>query len=214
VCEFLLACATKRYPLTHAEGKVQAAQFILPTVAKVPNAMLRMEYVRLIAQRLDLDEAAVSEELRKVKPRELQPVRQRRPAAREPASGAQELFVALRLDAPARWDSVKEEDLLEQLGDGRLRRLVDMLTEWRAVTPQAPSPAQVISRLSDPEAAALVSRLVQLVLTIGDKEAAWRTCMQRLRGAARTRHLSHLETQLRRAQQSARDQEFARLLAD
>lgn len=216
VCEFLLTCATKRAPISSAESKVKAAQFILPTVAKVPNAMLRMEYVRLIAQRLDLDEAAVTEELRKAKPRQpdATPVAVR-PAARAPVPGAQELFVALLLEQPARWDLVKDEAFMEQISDPGLRQLLHAVAEWRLLNnDDAPRPAQLISRLADPEAASLVSRLVQLVQTLADQEQAWRTCLQRLRAEARTRYLSHLETQLRSAQQSGREQDVARLLAD
>ena len=57
VFETLMDTAMKRFATDRIEGKVEAAQFVLPTLAKVPDAMLRSEYVRQLAERLTLDEA-------------------------------------------------------------------------------------------------------------------------------------------------------------
>ena len=63
IFDFLVETAHRRYALQsrsrNTEDTVAAAQFILPTIAKVPNAMLRSEYVRMLAERLHLDEEAL-----------------------------------------------------------------------------------------------------------------------------------------------------------
>jgi len=212
VVEFLIACATKRYNLRDPEEKADAAQLILPTIAKVPNAILRKEYVRLIANRLDLDEAAVLEELGKVKPRIAAPPTA--PERRSPIQGAERLLTALLLDEPARWDAVKGEPLLEQISDARLRRILEVVCEMRAMNHSEPTPAKVISRLAGEELGGLVSELVELAHVTPSKDEALRECVKRLTVDARKRQLATLREQIRTAQQLGHEQELARLLAN
>lgn len=214
VLECLIRTARSRYDLRSAEGKVQAAQFVLPTVANVPNAMLRTEYVRLLSQRLALDEGAVAEELRKVQPRSAQPVAPRRPPRKaERAQGAERMLTALVLDQPARWDEVVRAELLASLTDARLQRIVAVIGEMRAVSPtDDPGPAQVISRLGDEEAAAVVSELVQLAQSVTHQDQAFQECVRRLQSKARQAQLAGLHTQLQAAQQAGRERDVAELL--
>ncbi len=214
VLEFLMSCAAKRSSLRTAEGKVQAAQFILPTVANVPNAMLRREYVRLLAERLHLDEQAISEELRKVKPRAFQPPVVRRAGASKPLSGAERMLVALLLDQPSRWEAVKDEAFMEAFDDPRLRQIVDVLGSLRTASSQDPTPAQVISRLAEADVAPVVSELVELAQSVPAKDEAFRECLRRLRLDVRKRELTQLEAQIRLAQGVGQEQEMARLLTN
>jgi len=220
VVDFLLACATTRYNLRDVEEKVHAAQFILPTIAKIPNAMRRTEYVRRIAERLRLDEGAVAEELQKVKPRSLQLAR---PLARSrsiPAQGAERLLVALILDEPTRWDAIKGEPFVSQFSDERLRQIVAVVGELREAHHGKLTPAQVISRLNDEtavpglsgEPGRLVSELVQLGDSVSNKDGAFQDCIKRLQASARKRQLDQLSEQIKAAEQGGQDQEIKRLL--
>ncbi|MBI3324994.1 MAG: DNA primase, partial [Candidatus Omnitrophica bacterium] len=187
VLEFLLAIAVKRYRARTVEEKVQAAQFMLPTLAKIPNAMLRAEYVRALADRLHLDERAVVAELGKAQPRHFSPRSSGPPTSSlarrpTPTHGVERLFTALLLDQPAKWDAVKDEVPVEGLSDERLQRIVSILGTLRAAQEHDPTPAQVISRLTEEtEMAPLVSELVQLAQNEPAKEEAFRKCVQRLK---------------------------------
>ncbi len=207
--EFLLACAKKRYAIHDAEEKVRAAQFILPTIAKVPNAMLRVEYLRVLADRLGLDERAVAEELEKVQPRRLEDA----PGSgrRHSVQGAERLLTALILDHPARWDAARREQVADQISDGRLRHILAMVSELQAAG-HTPTPAQLISRLADAEASSLVSELVQSAQSVPHPDDAFRECLGRVRADAQKRKLSQLREQIRTAQQFGHEDEVARLL--
>jgi len=210
VFDFLVMCAAKRYNLHDPEDKVQAAQMILPTIAKVPNAMLRAEYVRLLADRLDLDEQAVRDELGKVQPRSL-----REPSGLERRTllqGAERLLTALILDEPSRWALVKQDGVFELMTDGRLRRIVAVICEMQDAEQGTPTAAKVISRLTSEEMAGLVSELVQLARSVPAKEEALRECVQRLRSDARKQDLTNLREQLRAAEQRGEAHEVEQLL--
>jgi len=213
VLEWLIRAATNRYDIRSAEGKVRAAQFVLPTVATVPNAMLRAEYVRLLAERFVLQEHAVAEELRKIQPRTAQPVEGRVPR-REGArlQGAERMVAALVLDQPSRWDAVERAQLLSAITDEQLRRIVAAVGEMRAMSHADPTPAQVISRFADDEPAVMVAELVQLAQTVAHRDQAFQECVRRLKSKARQERLAGLQTKLATAQQAGRERDVSELL--
>lgn len=213
VLEFLIRCAITRYDIRRAEGKVQAAQFVLPTVANVPNAMLRTEYVRLLADRFTLDEQAVAEELRKIKPRTTALTAHRPvPRATPGAQGAERMLAALVLDQPSRWQEVERARIMDAVTDAQLRRILMTVGDMRAIAQTDPTPAQVISRLAEDEVSAVVSELVQLAESVAHHDQAFQECVRRLRLRARQEQLTELQTQLTAAQQAGQEHDVAELL--
>jgi len=228
--EFLTACAAKRYNLRHPDDKVRAAQSVLATIARVPNAMLRAEYVRLLADRLNVNAQAMAQELEKVRLHASSPP-PRGPAAppragsstngtaaaapvqrRTGGQSAEQLFTALVLDQPARWDTLQGEIVLEDITDRRYRRILDVICELRAQGRAQPTPAQVISRLRDDEAGALVSDLVGVAQAEPGQDEALRKCVQRLRRDALQRQREQVREQIRVAQELGSEDEYKRLL--
>jgi len=63
--EYLTDRALATHNIKTPEGKVGAANAVLPYLAKVPNPMLRAELANRLAQRLRLDERLLAEELRR-----------------------------------------------------------------------------------------------------------------------------------------------------
>ena len=63
--DYLTERAAGQHDLTKPEGRVAAANAVLPYLAKVPNGMLRAQLAHSLALRLRLDERSVHEELRR-----------------------------------------------------------------------------------------------------------------------------------------------------
>lgn len=218
IFEFLVDIARKRYPFAETEGKVRAAQFVLPTIAKIPDSMLRSEYVRLLAERLRLDEAAVAEELAKVKPRTVSavPLRQggRPPGARLTAHGPEQLLTALVVDDPSRWATVETAGVsIADVTDPTLRRVLKVLCEMTGAQ-RTVTPAQVAARLSESEDDAAVAELVALAQATTAQEEALERCIRRLQDEAQRRLLEQLRQQIHAAQEAGHDMEVQRLLAE
>jgi len=214
IFEALVEAALRRFPAATTEGKVSAAQFVLPTIARVPDAMLRREYVRMLAERLRLDEAAVAEELAKVQPRSASLGEAPAPkAASAPAvaQGLERLLVALVLDDPARLLEAQPPVRVEDVGDPHLRRILAVVCEL-AASGRPVSPAHVVSRLSGEGEGPLVSALVELAHSIPAKAEAFADGVRRLAAQARRRQLANLRDQIRAAQDAGHDQEVQRLL--
>jgi DNA primase len=64
--DYLTGRAISTHNLTTPEGKVGAANAVLPYLAKVPNPMLRAEMAGRLAERLRLDQRLLRDELRRV----------------------------------------------------------------------------------------------------------------------------------------------------
>ncbi len=216
IFEVLVQSALKRYPGRQTEEKVMAAQFVLPTIANMPNAMLRSEYVRQLADRLHLDEHAVLEELAKVPPRSV--VVSRVPVSRQSmpravARGPERLLTALILDEPARWAQAQGLVSLDDITDETLRAILAVVCELASANHPA-TPAQVISRLSEEGQGELVTALVELAQSVLVKDEAFDDCVTRLQRSRRNRTLAYLRDQLRTAEEAGQEQDVRRLLSD
>ncbi len=215
VLEFLMQTAVRRFPPTTSEARVQAAHCVLPTIAKVPNAMLRSEYVRVLAQRLQLDEAAVTHELSKAQPRALAgrvSDAPRRPAVPPSAQGPERLLTALVLDATERWTQRAHGLSLEDITDPALRRILRVTLE-RDAGDRGSTAAQVISRLAAEGDNEMVSSLVELAQSVAAKETAFDDCVRRLRASAERRALEQLRAQIQSAQDAGNEGDVQQLLA-
>ena len=223
VLEFLIRCAGNRHDLRDPDQKVQAAKWILAVVAKIPDAMLRAEYVRLLAARLRLDEAAVADELAKVRRRPADAGRPDTepaitPMASPPSRGAERMLVALVVDQPTRWRTAREHLAPEQLGDPQLRRIMLAIARLREDELAQMTPAQLMSRLTseqtdDQPIDQLISELVQLAQSIPSKDKVLRESLRRLQLDSQKRRLAELRQELHRAQELGREQELERLLS-
>jgi DNA primase len=217
IFDFLVQAATRRHRTDDVEGQVRVARFVLPTIARVPDAMLRREYVRLLAEQLRLDEGAVAEELAKVKPRTVlsgPPGGARASGVRASAPGAERLLTALVLDEPARWRQAEGRIWIDEVTDPSLRRILEVICELEAAGSRA-SPAHVVSRLAETEGlAALVSGLVELAQATAAKDEAFDDCLRRLRASTRRRELAALREQIRAAQGAGHETELQRLLTE
>ncbi|MBI3321233.1 MAG: DNA primase [Candidatus Omnitrophica bacterium] len=236
IFDFLIQRALRRYPgclrrghagLAEAtEDTVRAAQMVLPTIARVPDAMLRSEYVRLLAERLALDEHAVVQELAKVQSRLSAGSSGRAatggteagasplsPLARSVTQGPERLLTALVLDDPSRWNREAHRLSLDAVSDPALRRILAMVCELEAAG-QPATPASIISRVSEEGQAAVVAALVELAQATASKEDAFEDCVRRLRANTRKRELAALREHIRAAQEAGNASEAQRLLAE
>jgi DNA primase len=62
--DYLIERARTQFPVRSPEGKVKAVNFLLPHVQRVPSRIVRDEVAREIAQKLGIDSAVLSQELR------------------------------------------------------------------------------------------------------------------------------------------------------
>jgi len=209
--DVLVESALKRHPGRSAEQKVQAAQQVLPTIAKVPDAMLRAEYVRLLAERLRLDEQAVVRELAKAQPRGTVPAVPAVTPQAPVVEGCERTLSALLLEEPSRWAQVEGRILAEDVADLTLRRIVSVVAQAQHAARTLTS-AQVVSRLSDVGIEATVAVLLDLSESIANKSEALEKAVHRIRYLANKRQVNGKIEKLKSEETSGQDSEAQRSL--
>lgn len=212
--EVLMQSALRKHPGSTVEVKVRAAQFVLPTLAKVPDAILRSEYVRQLAERLSLNEQAVAQELSKIasgrssEPKDIGI--QASAASSVPAPAVEQLLVGLVLDDPSRYSKLQEELPLSAVTDLSLRKMLSLIGQW--CEQQVITAAQIVSRLGTNGEKATAAALVELAQTVLSKEEALEDCIRRLKAAAHKRQLQLLRQRIEVAQTQGQQEETHELL--
>ncbi len=129
--DYLTERAAAEHDLSRPEGKVAAANKVMPYLARVPNPMLRAELANRLADRLRLDERLLREELKRVAGERRGEVRLREEAAAAQANHALKQLLRACLENEALADELLG-DVVESgtceglLGGGIFVRLLEM----------------------------------------------------------------------------------------
>ena len=210
VLDFLIGCAEKKFTLKDTESRVKAAQFVLSTISKIPDAMLKAEYVRLLSNRLGLDEQAMMRELAKAPTRNLEPAKTLEKASVH-IKNNESWLVAFILDDPSKLEELNRDFSISQMADSRLKNMLNALWSLYSIDKKNFSIAQFIARL-EPQEALLASELIHLANTQPSQEEAFRSCLARFKEEIDKKQREQIEEQIRAAQNIGNEAEQTRLL--
>jgi DNA primase len=149
--DYLTERAAAEHDMERPEGKVAAANAVLPYLAKVPNAMLRAELANRVAERLRLDERLLREELRRAAGEGRRETRLQAEAATVKATPAEKLLLRAFMESEELADEFLQP-LLES-GDGEglaTERIFRRLAEAREAG-ESLEPSNLASRLEADE---------------------------------------------------------------
>jgi DNA primase len=156
-------------------GKIKVIEQLQTLFEAVQQPVMRAEYLRLVAERLDVTESVVQEQLQ----------RNRRPAAaratpaqaparvgrEEPhAQTLEEKVLRVVLKYPCLIEKLRESGVLEHFHETRLRTIAEALVQTEA-GPE-PSVEGLYDRLAEPDLQAIVTRLLLQEDHYGDLEVA------------------------------------------
>ncbi len=201
---YRLESLARKFSLKTPEGKSRACQEILPSIARIENAILRSAYLKELAESLAVREEDLLLELKRLKG----VVREREiPLRREQATlpPAEAMLLRILLD-DAKWISFTKERLTpERLSDGRSQKMLQTLYErfengeLRGLSRLATEFHEIAGKGFFSEFALSVELLEE------EKEKALNDCIQKIRMESRNRLLASLEAKIKRAE-SVRDQ--------
>lgn len=219
IFEFLMDVAAEKFNTKESEGAVQAAHFVLPIILKVKSAILRSEYVRKLADRFRLDEAAVAQDLadlpgkKNINNTQNDVTYDKSKRYTSNNSGPERLLTALILDDNSRWEMASQKIRVADIQDPVLRRILAINCELFS-THNNVSPAQIASRLTEEGLGSAVSALVELAQPVSEKDSAMQDCCLRIQENVRKRQLKQLQEAIETAQKAGDDSEVQRLLAE
>lgn len=183
-----------------AQAKSSIAKQILATIAQSPDEVIKSEWIRRLAQRLDVNEDA----LRKTKSPEVRPARApvRGPQAAEAVAAAERQVLELFFKQPELAVLAAETDFRSESG----RRI------WEALKRAGPSACRALESLEGADKT-LASRLLVSAQDLESGEEIVRAALSRLRTRNRLEELKALSKQGKLSQLGL-EAEYYRLLTE
>ena len=215
--DYKLDFLTSRYDLTKPEGKTYIAQEMLTSLNNLNDAVLQSEYVRRLAQALNIREEALIIELKKIKGKNLY----KRPALIGDISlkinPTERLLLNLILrenELVNRLKLVLQPDDFQDTRIARLFSLIcDLISQGEAIQPN-----RLIGCLNDDdqESASLISELLAIdeELPQEDTEMVLNDCIARIKKQRLNSRCQSLQKQISIAQQQDNQEQLDRLVAE
>ncbi|MFA4989195.1 MAG: DNA primase [Candidatus Omnitrophota bacterium] len=212
--DYKLKILKSRYSLKEIEGRAKISGLMLETIARFKNAILRSEYLKKLAQELNLKEEALLEEIKRVKTEKINADLQRNPARKtHNANPTEKLLMSLMLEESELINRIRESLSPKDFQDERISRIVSLMfnlvEQGKAVGPQI-----LMNYLGD-DVLELVSESVFLTQNAPASEAHREKvvcdCIQRLKTERVRLERQRLHEQIKVAQHVGDEELLSRL---
>jgi DNA primase len=145
--DFLINRSKALFDLSKSEGKLQAVNFLLPYVQRIPNPILRSEWASRIAQQLRIEEPVLRESMRKAASERRSEVKARPELIGRAGKPAERRLVQMLIEAEGFRVQLAQEILQAELHRGlETERILSLLVETcqTGARPDAASLAQAL----------------------------------------------------------------------
>jgi DNA primase len=196
--DYKLSLLLTKYDKSRIEDKAIISREMLQTISKIDNAIIKSGYIKRLAERLNIAESAILEELKKVK---TGPVRIETQAKRDatPSVLAEKMVLGLLLEVP---EAIPEiEDMLrpEYFNTPEMQRLIDAILKLKERNISITS-ASLMNYLKDDRLNQIISEISVAVDGIEDKKKNLLNCVSWLRNNNLKIKLKNLEMEINLAQ--------------
>ena len=208
--DYKLGLLLNKYDKSRLADKAIISREMLQTISKIDNAIIKSGYIKKLAEKLNIAESAILEELRKVK---TGPVRVNTQSGRDttissarasaqanvPALLAEKMALGLLLEIP---DVLPEvEDILspEYFNTPQMQRIADAILKLKENNLSI-TPASLMNYLKDDKLNQIVSEIAVIVDGIEDKKKNLLNCISWLRKNNLKVKLKNLEAKISSAQ--------------
>ena len=213
--DYKLGKLTNRFNINTAHGKTSIASEMLPTIARINNAVLRSTLIKRLSERLSVDEESIKSELKKVKG----DYSDRRYVAaiaevKKHSSSAEIMVLALMMEGPDIVERVTKALSPDDFKSSSIRDVVNAIIALHKENKEI-TPPRLINHLSEsPDAAALITEAVGISEIIGDKEKALNDCIAKIKKDNLEERMSLIQEAIRAAHKQKDDSKVTELVAE
>ncbi len=214
-----------KYDADKLEEQAEIIAEMLPTIARVNNAVLRNGYIRRLAKRLSVNESSIMVELKKIKNKKFsysRPLVKQEFNSKIAVNPEERVIVQLMLEGPELAASIKDDLILEDFENPELKEIAAVI--FKLITENKPvEPSQIINYLKDNKTAQLISELSASTIIAGyetsaedddllDKKRLVADCINKMKTKSLRRTRLFLQRKIKMAEQSRNVNEQMRLL--
>ncbi|MDD5546699.1 MAG: DNA primase [Candidatus Omnitrophica bacterium] len=213
--DYKLGVLSARYDAKRSSDKAKMCAEMLPTIAKVADAVLKSEYVKRLGERLQVSEGALLSELKKVRPdREYEPSEEfSSSSGKSKAAMAEKIIIGLMLDDPGTIAQVKETLKPEDFTDEGTRKIAEEIFSSYG-DGKSFKPAQLINKLAETDLTMLIAEATSLTDDIKDKPKNLADCIRWMRCNNSKSRLSELQNLIKAAQMMGDEKRVTQLVAE
>lgn len=212
IFDYKLGVLKNRYNTKEIEGRAKISALMLDTISKFKNAILRSEYLKKLAQDLNVKEEALIEELAKVKTDKGYTTQVIPPPKRiSSINPTEKLLMSLMLEENSLIGRIKESLDAKDFQDERIAKVVSIMFELVEQGKQV-APQILMNHLGD-DISELVCESVFLPQTLTDdhKEKVVDDCIQRMKSNSVKLERERLHEQIKVAQHKGDHERLALL---
>lgn len=213
--DYKLQILKSRHSAKEAEGKARIASEMLSTISRFTNAVVKSEYIKKLAQELDVKEDSLFEEIRKIKePKTYAGAPQAKPAGIAAMNSTEKLLIKLMLEEKECIEHLR--GLLEpaDFQDGRIARIVSVLFDLAAQGKEI-GPHKLLNHLDADETLGFICESALLPqVPEEDRERIMHDCVARLKKEKLRLRRHHLHEKIKDAQHSGDEETLKSLVQE
>ncbi len=216
--DYKLELLLSRFSHKEIEGKAKIAAEILPTINKLPNAVLRYGYLKKLSEVLAISEEALLIELNKIrKPKVYYPSREN-PEAIKPVvqncSVTEKMVLKLLLAENKFIEQYRDKLDLSDFQDPCIKEIINTLCDCVSQGEKI-APHKLINRFAGRIAPQAISELCAYDdLVAPDREKALEQCLNRLKKEKLKSRCQHLHQEIRSAEKDGNQDKAGQLIAE
>ena len=212
--EYKLGILSSRHDSRTSSGKAKICSEMLPTIAKIPDAVLKFEFIKRLSEKLQIREEALLSEIKKIKPdRGYELPEELVSGSASQAAMAEKIIVGLMLDDPDTINEVKGKLKPSDFEDPYTRKITEEIFASFG-DGKSFNPSQLINRLAEPDLAGMIAESSSLVEDIKDKQKNLEDCIKWMVNKNAKARLSELQNLIKAAQVMGDDGKVNQLVAE
>jgi len=207
VIPFLIASAIKEHGLS-LEGKVRIIEALKGPLGSLLDGVSRSVYIRDLAERLDIDESAILEQVRASATKDKKAVSSPKPRHN---SKLEEALVAIMLQCPEMVSGFNPQEIVEGLETVELKELGRMILQ-KSSSERPVTGADLIAQTDDAQIRNLISSLLMEEIQT-DRDSCHKIVRQ-YQARLRKRHIRLLSKKIKEAERTNNQELLNQLLAE
>ncbi|MDD5438574.1 MAG: DNA primase [Candidatus Omnitrophica bacterium] len=201
--DYKMGLLTAKFNKNGVRGRAAIATLMLPTIARIPNEILKAGFVRKLSEVLSIDETALKAELAKVKTDYSYAVSlvETRIPPQHKVRSAELLLLAFMLDDFNAVSSVNTQLGFGEFRDGAVKKIIGII-QAHVKDGKEVVPSKLIASCNDDESKNVIAQAVGVLETVSDRDRVMHDCMQSIRRENLNEDLRILRTEIRQAEEA------------
>jgi len=204
IFDYKMGLLMKRFNKDGVRGRAAIATMMLPTIARIPNEILKASFLKKISDMLSIDESALKAELRKVRTDNYAYQAFRQDSLSKRKGGlkqAELLLLSVVLEEPQVISTIDEKLGIGQIQAEGIRHILGAVLEMSKRGKRV-IPGNLMSHFDNDQTKNLISEAVSIIDTIQDRDKVLADCISRIKEDNMKDDLGRLREEIRMAQES------------